>query len=145
MLAKSFSIVLILAVATSNTLACEMDCRRGVSKNFADFYTPVIKDSVKNLHAQLTKSFTNVAVPNAIRSKNIQKDQILKDVEASLATSLDQFVAMATSTSKLAEGFYQVTFNEELPYKGDCNNPRRLTRKMPPPGESWTMDECKFV
>lgn len=140
MLMKSVSLLILLA---SSTLACEMDCRRGVSKNFADFYTPVIKDSVDDLHAQLTKAVEKVAIPNVITSNQIERTDLLEDIEQSIDASLNQFIALATSTSKLAEGFYQVTFNEELPYKGDCNNPKRLTRKMPPTGESWTIDECK--
>ncbi|GAA5812530.1 hypothetical protein MFLAVUS_005986 [Mucor flavus] len=139
MLIKSISFILLVA---SSTLACEMDCRRGVSKNFAHFYAPVIQDSVDNLHVQLTKAVIKVAVPSVITDQ-IDKAELLDDIEESIDTSLNAFIAMATSQSKLAEGFYQVTFNEELPYKGDCNNPRRLTRKMPPPNESWTMDECR--
>ncbi|KAI9251152.1 hypothetical protein EDC94DRAFT_622402 [Helicostylum pulchrum] len=142
MLVKSISLILLVVAASSSTLACEMDCRRGVSKNFAHFYAPVIQDSVGNLHSQLSKAVAKVTVPSVITDQ-IDKTELLDDIEESIDTSLNKFVAMATSESKLAEGFYQVTFNEELPYKGDCNNPRRLTRKMPPPNESWTMDECR--
>jgi hypothetical protein len=119
-----------------------MDCRRGVSKNFADFYSPVIKASVQDLHASLSEAIEKVSIPSTITEK-VTQQELLQDIESSIDTSLNNFVTYATS-NKLAEGFYQVTFNEELPYKGDCNNPRRLTRKMPPAGESWTMDECKF-
>lgn len=140
MLIKTISLILL---AASSTLACEPDCRRGVAKNFAYFYAPVIQDSVDNLHSQLSKAIVKVAVPSVITDQ-IDKTELLDDIEESIDTSLNTFVAMATSQSKLAEGFYQVTFNEELPYKGDCNHPARLTRTMPPPGESWTMDECKF-
>lgn len=140
MLIKSISLLLL---AASSTLACEMDCRRGVSRNFAAVYTPVIKDSIDNLHAQLTKSINKVAIPSVITEK-IEKAELQDDIEDSIDASLNEFITFATSEKKLAEGFYQVTFNEELPYKGDCNSPKRLTRKMPPKGESWTMEECKF-
>lgn len=142
MLIKSISLILLAAAST--TFACEMDCRRGVSRNFADAYAPVIKDSIDNLHAQLTKSINKVAIPSVITAK-IEKTELQDDIEDSIDASLTEFISFATSEKKLAEGFYQVTFNEELPYKGDCNNPKRLERKMPPKGESWTMDECKFL
>ena len=138
MLVKSIALLTLVA----STFACEMDCRRGVSKNFAHFYTPVIKDTVDNLHTDLTKAIAKVSIPSVI-SDAVETSELLDDIESSIDTSLNSFIAMATSETKLAEGFYQVTFNEELPYKGDCNNPKRLTRKMPPKGESWTMDECK--
>lgn len=136
------SIPLLLVAAAYSVSACEMDCRRGVSRNFAGFYVPVIKDSITDLHSQLTKSIEKVPVPGAITSQ-LEKSELLEDIEESIETSLNEFVALATSQSKLAEGFYQVIFNEELPYKGDCNHPKRLTRNMPPKGESWTMDECR--
>lgn len=140
MLLKSISVVLL--VATSTVLGCEMDCRRGLSKDFASFYSPVIKDTVNNLQSQLISSIQKVTVPTIITT-DIDKTQITQGLEKSIETTLDSFVTMATADSKLAEGFYQVMFNEELPYKGDCNNPKRLNRKMPPPGESWTLEECK--
>lgn len=142
MLVKSVAFLL-LAAASSTTFACEMDCRRGVSKAFGDFYTPVVKDTVDNLHSGLTKAIAKVGVPSVIKAEGIDETELLDDIETSIDNSLNRFVAMATAPNKLAEGFYQVTFNEELPYKGDCNHPARLTRKMPPKGESWTMDECR--
>jgi hypothetical protein len=140
MLIKSISVLLL---AASSVLACEMDCRRGLSRDFAGFYVPVIKDSISDLHSQLTKSIEKVAVPTVITDQ-FDKSELMDDIEQSIESSLNEFVTLAISQSRLAEGFYQVMFNEELPYKGDCNNPRRLTRKMPPPGESWTLDECKL-
>ncbi|GAN07255.1 hypothetical protein MAM1_0154d06750 [Mucor ambiguus] len=136
------SIPLLLVAAAYSVSACEMDCRRGLSRDFAGFYVPVIKDSISDLHSQLTKSIEKVSIPDAITSQ-LERSELMDDIEESIETSLNEFVALATSQSRLAEGFYQVMFNEELPYKGDCNNPKRLTRKMPPPGESWTMDECR--
>ncbi|KAI8981663.1 hypothetical protein BDF20DRAFT_817399 [Mycotypha africana] len=136
-------IVLFVAASfTSVVLACEMDCRRGVSKGFAEFYTPVVRDIVDNLNSQLTKSIAKVTVPSIITNE-VDKSELLEDLETSIESSLESFITVATSQSKLAEGFYQVIFNEELPYKGDCNNPKRLTRKMPPAGESWTLEECQ--
>ncbi|RCH93684.1 hypothetical protein CU098_009103 [Rhizopus stolonifer] len=139
MLMKSVSLLLL---AASTVFACEMDCRRGVSKGFAGFYEPVIKDSVTNLHSELSKAIEKITVPTVITQK-VERSEVLSDLEDSIENSLTDFTAMATAQSRLAEGFYQVIFNEELPYKGDCNNPKRLNRKMPPPGESWTMEECR--
>jgi hypothetical protein len=139
MLFKSISVLLL---AASSVLACEMDCRRGLSRDFAGFYVPVIKDTISDLQSQLTKSIEKVTVPSIITSR-LEKSELMDDIEQSIESSLIEFVTYATSSTRLAEGFYQVMFNEELPYKGDCNNPRRLTRKMPPQGQSWTMEECK--
>ncbi|KAI8378881.1 hypothetical protein EDC96DRAFT_493510 [Choanephora cucurbitarum] len=140
MLLKNIPVLLLAAAST--VLACEMDCRRGVSKGFAHFYGPVIEESVNNLQLKLTDATSKVSVPSII-TQNIDGSEVTSDLENSIKYSLDNFTTMATADSRLAEGFYQVIFNEELPYKGDCNNPKRLTRKMPPPGESWTMDECR--
>ncbi|KAI8375152.1 hypothetical protein BD560DRAFT_392861 [Blakeslea trispora] len=140
MLMKNIPVLLLAAAST--VLACEMDCRRGVSKGFAQFYQPVIKDSVSNLQYELTSAIQKITVPSII-TDNIEASEVIEDLERSIQYSSDNFTNMATADSRLAEGFYQVIFNEELPYKGDCNNPKRLNRKMPPPGESWTMDECR--
>ncbi|KAI7898219.1 uncharacterized protein BX663DRAFT_525614 [Cokeromyces recurvatus] len=138
MLFKKLSLLLLASV----TLACEMDCRRGVSKDLASFYVPVIKDTIQSLQSQLVASIDKINVPALITNK-VDKNELMDDMQQTLTTTLDDFVTMASAPSRLAEGFYQVIFNEELPYKGDCNNPKRLDRKMPKPGESWTMEECR--
>ncbi|KAI9250268.1 hypothetical protein BY458DRAFT_524866 [Sporodiniella umbellata] len=137
MLAKTIGILLALTTAT---LACEMDCRRGVSDNFATYYTPVVQMAVDSLETRLVSSMQNVKLPGKIE---VPRSEVVGGIEAAIHTSLQSFVKTATSKPKLAEGFYQVIFNEELPYKGDCNNPKRVDRKMPPKGESWTLDECE--
>lgn len=143
LLKRISSAFILLAASTSVVFGCEMDCRRGVSKNFADFYSPVIKSLVTNLQSQLVVSMNKVSVPQVILDTQIDKTEITEEIEQSIESTLHNFYSMATSETRLAEGFYQVIFNEEFPYKGDCNNPRRLTRKMPPPGESWTLEECE--
>ena len=140
MLVKTIAIFLTMTTAV---FGCEMDCRRGVSQNFADYYTPVVQMSVDSLESQLTSSLQKVKIPTKITDQ-VPSTELTQDMQNAIHSSLQNFVKVATSKPRLAEGFYQVIFNEELPYKGDCNNPKRLTRKMPPPGESWTIEECKF-
>ncbi|CAO3693120.1 unnamed protein product [Rhizopus stolonifer] len=137
MLAKTLGLILTFTTAA---LACEMDCRRGVSQNFADYYTPVVQMTVDSLETQLATSMQTIKLPTKIP---VSKEEITEEIQLAVHKSLQDFVKTATSKPKLAEGFYQVIFNEELPYKGDCNNPKRVNRKMPPKGESWTMEECE--
>ncbi|ORE16823.1 hypothetical protein BCV71DRAFT_244378 [Rhizopus microsporus] len=119
-----------------------MDCRRGVSGDFADVYKPIIDMSVNRLQTQLTSSIPKVSVPSKITT-HVSNEELVDDIRASIKSTLEQFANTELSKPRLAEGFYQVIFNEENPYKGDCNNPKRLTRKMPPKGESWTLEECE--
>ncbi|CAO3685013.1 unnamed protein product [Rhizopus stolonifer] len=127
---------LALFLTLSTVLGCEMPCRRGVSQNFADYYTPVVQMSVDSLQQQLSSSVQRITLPSDFsRCSRITPDLINRQFE--------QFVRDDALKNKLAQGFYQVIFNEELPYKGDCNNPKRLNRKMPPEGESWTIQECQ--
>lgn len=128
---------LALFLTLSTVLGCEMPCRRGVSQNFADYYTPVVQMSVDSLQQQLSSSVQRITLPSDF------SQDILDSLQTSLTNNLEQFVQDDALKNKLAQGFYQVIFNEELPYKGDCNNPKRLNRKMPPEGESWTIQECK--
>ncbi|CEG83797.1 hypothetical protein RMATCC62417_17670 [Rhizopus microsporus] len=139
MLVKTIALFFTL---TSVALACEMDCRRGVSGDFADVYKPIIDMSVNRLQDQLTSSIPKVSVPPKITT-HVSNGELVDDIRASIKSTLEQFANTELSKPRLAEGFYQVIFNEENPYKGDCNNPRRLTRKMPPKGESWTLEECE--
>lgn len=128
---------LALFLTLSTVLGCEMPCRRGVSQNFADYYTPVVQMSVDSLQQQLSSSVQRITLPSDF------SQDILDSLQTSLTNNLEQFVQDDALKNKLAQGFYQVIFNEELPYKGDCNNPKRLNRKMPPEGESWTIQECQ--
>ncbi|KAG0756679.1 hypothetical protein G6F21_010767 [Rhizopus arrhizus] len=141
-LLKVFENVQRHCIENVTVFGCEMDCRRGVSQNFADYYTPVVQMSVDSLESQLTSSLQKVKIPTKITDQ-VPSTELTQDMQNAIHSSLQNFVKVATSKPRLAEGFYQVIFNEELPYKGDCNNPKRLTRKMPPPGESWTIEECE--
>ncbi|CAO3652966.1 unnamed protein product [Cunninghamella echinulata] len=51
------------------------------------------------------------------------------------------------TTFDLQNNIYSVIFNDaEKPFKGDCGAPpKKLTRKTPPPGESWTLQECEAM
>jgi hypothetical protein len=141
MLIKSLPLLLVAAATTA--FACEMDCRKGVAGDLAKVYTPVLEKSVDNLESSLTSSIQKVAIPAVITSDATEED-VNAIIEDSIKSTLKTFVSFATDEKRLANGIYRVLFTEELPYKGDCNHPARLTRKMPPDGESWTLDECKL-
>ncbi|KAI9472072.1 MAG: hypothetical protein EXX96DRAFT_582789 [Benjaminiella poitrasii] len=138
MLVKS----LLLLSLVPFTLACEMDCRRGVSGDLARYYAPVLNETIHELEPQLSRSLQDITVPATITAE-VSQAEILDDLRQAISTTLEDFFELASAPSRLADGFYQVIFNEELPYKGDCNHPKRLDRKMPDPGESWTMEECR--
>ncbi|KAI9261082.1 hypothetical protein BY458DRAFT_439838 [Sporodiniella umbellata] len=118
-------------------LACEMPCRRGVSKNFADYYTPVLQQTFNHLQQRLFQAIQTTHAPHEL------SPELFKSLETNLANQLNQFVQDDSLKIKLANGFYQVIFNQERPYKGDCNHPKVLDRTMPPPNTNWTMIECE--
>jgi hypothetical protein len=128
MLLKGITLLFIVATA----LACEKDCRAGVSTDLAGAYKPVIQKTVDDLESSIVSSLEQQMDP-----------QEVLEMKTSVKNTLADFVNYATNYTRLAAGIHHVMFDETLPYKGDCNHPPRLTRRMPPPGESWTMEECK--
>ncbi|KAI8066336.1 hypothetical protein BC940DRAFT_65185 [Gongronella butleri] len=131
-----------LALFSTLALGCEPECRRGVAKAFADVYAPVVKDTVTQLREELRSNlFANTPLPEQIA--NVVPESDLKEqVLAVVSSTLDEFSNRATD-KPLAQGIFSVMFAEDKPFKGDCNHPRRLTRNMPPAGESWTLEECE--
>ncbi|KAI8878488.1 hypothetical protein K501DRAFT_195752 [Backusella circina FSU 941] len=129
MLLKGITLLFI----ASTVFACEKDCRAGVSTDLANAYTPVIQKTVDDLESTLVTSL----------EQQMEDPQQVTEMKTLVKNTLVDFVSYATNYTQLAAGIHHVLFDEALPYKGDCNHPARLTRKMPPPGESWTMEECE--
>lgn len=147
MLKSALALLFTLAVTTApTTLACEPECRHGVAAAFAEQYVPVVKVAVNDLSNTFASTLfnANATLPNHVAAV-VPEQTLRSSLTASLSDTLDLFVDEATG-KKLESGIFSVMFSEEDPFKGDCNAPpRRLTRNMPPPGESWTREECKYT
>ncbi|KAI9312571.1 hypothetical protein BX666DRAFT_1984298 [Dichotomocladium elegans] len=136
------TLALIAALAASAVLACEPECRHNLAAAFATQYAPVIRLAADELQGALSSSFSNVTVPDTV-SAVVPDGAIQRSFTSGLSKTLDLFVEQATGPNILEKGIYSVMFAEEHPFKGDCNHPARLKRKMPPKGESWTREECE--
>ncbi|CAO3643851.1 unnamed protein product [Cunninghamella echinulata] len=131
----------ILTLLTSLVYSCEPECRHGVAKAFAESYKPVVYDTIDRLQVILKENlFTKDDVPKEI-SNVVPVKAIHENIITTTQKTLKEFAYRATE-KQLEDGIFSVMFQEEDPFKGDCNNPKRLERKMPPPGVSWTLDEC---
>ncbi|KAL1928226.1 hypothetical protein VTP01DRAFT_3142 [Rhizomucor pusillus] len=135
------SVLAVLSVFAASAFACEPDCRHGLANAFAGHYAPVVQLAVDELEYTFSTSLFNVSVPEEV-SIVVPEQALQKGVTASLKETLQIFVDWAAE-KPLEDGIYRVMFAEKDPFKGDCNNPKRLDRKMPPEGESWRRDECE--
>ncbi|KAI8336307.1 hypothetical protein BC941DRAFT_428868 [Chlamydoabsidia padenii] len=141
MLLKS-TLTLVALTAATLVSGCEPECRHGVAKAFADSYAPVVQDTVLQLNTNLAADlFDSTSAPVQITSV-VPENAIQDAVHGAVKKTLNDYVGRVTDGT-LEKGIYNVMFNEQDPFKGDCNHPRRLTRNMPPKGESWTMEECE--
>jgi hypothetical protein len=84
----------------------------------------------------------NLAIPSQI-SAAVSEQSLRAGIENAVTTSIDKMIHTVNSDS-LDKLYYSEMFNGPRAFKGDCNNPKRVDRRMPPPGESWTLDECKL-
>ena len=141
MLVKSLFTIVAAALA-STSLACEPECRRGLAADFAKHYGPVVELAVNHLQDSFASDVTNATLPSSVSSV-VPENALHRELTTQLSNTLDVFVEEA-SGKDLQSGIFSVMFAEENPFKGDCNHPARLTRKMPPEGESWTREECTF-
>lgn len=145
MLKSALALLFTLAVTTPTTLACEPECRHGVAAAFAEHYVPVVQVAVNDLSNTFASTLFNANATLPDHVATVVPEQTLRSsLTTSLSDTLGLFVEEATG-KKLESGIFSVMFSEQDPFKGDCNAPpRRLTRNMPPAGESWTREECKY-
>lgn len=122
------------------TLACEPECRHAIAQAFAERYVPVMQLVVSDLHDALDANLYNVSIPEQLAAI-VPETELRDGLRSDLDEGLDEFMSQATG-EVFENGIYQAIFSGDAPFKGDCNNPPRLTRKKPPPGESWTLEEC---
>ncbi|KAI8388021.1 uncharacterized protein BYT42DRAFT_543394 [Radiomyces spectabilis] len=130
----------LLAVFASTAFACEPECRRGLAADFTVQYEPVVRMTLDNLQSELSKSLSNFTFPDQIRSV-VPEDEFRNGIGSAVKNTLEQYSQLAAG-QRLEKDIYNVMFNEDKPFKGDCNHPKRVDRRMPPPGDSWTRDEC---
>jgi len=119
--------------------ACEPDCRRGLATEFAKRYHIPIAHTLQGLKTELVN--INLAIPSQI-SAAVSEQALRAGIENGVTTSIDKMIHTVNSDS-LDKLYYSEMFNGPRAFKGDCNNPKRVDRRMPPPGESWTLDECE--
>lgn len=142
----------LLLTTAWTAMACEPECRHAISQTLADRYLSVIDSTMNELQDMLSDSLGSVPVPEQL-SDLIPAKEVQDGIQTTIEEGLEAFMAQLTTPTHqddttvaltLEEGIYQTIFSGDQPFKGDCNNPPRLTRKMPPSGESWTRDECKY-
>lgn len=120
--------------------ACEPECRHSIAEAFAERYIPVVQRSVSDLNDLLYENLYNVPIPEKLL-EFVPEDVLRQGVRDNLENGLETFVDQLNVT----DGIYLTLFSGDEPFKGDCNDPPRLTRKKPPVGESWTLEECTCV
>lgn len=139
-----------LAALAAVVSACEPECRHGVATDFATSYHGAIAHTLQLLKPELTKFSVHDTLPSQI-SAAVSEDALRAGIEAGVATSIDKMLTAVTGES-LDKLYYAELFNPapgKDVFKGDCNaivpetGKPRLDRRMPPKGESWTLEECK--
>ncbi|KAJ2960454.1 hypothetical protein NQZ79_g4214 [Umbelopsis isabellina] len=138
-----------LAALAAVVSACEPECRHGVATDFANSYHDAIAHTLQLLKPELTKFSVHDTLPSQI-SAAVSEDALRAGIEAGVTSSIDKMITAVTGES-LDKLYYAELFNTGpgKAFKGDCNaivpetGKPRLTRKMPPAGESWTMEECE--
>ncbi|KAI8073914.1 hypothetical protein BC940DRAFT_267109 [Gongronella butleri] len=134
-------LVLFLLVASlPRTFACEPPCRHAIAKAFTQQYWPLVQQVMAQLDMPLTRPVYKRPPPYQLT--DVVPVDVLQETLADTARQVVKAFVNDTSYG-LEEQIYNVMFNEEEPFKGDCSSPPRLDRKMPPEGEAWTMDECR--
>ncbi|KAI9020023.1 hypothetical protein CLU79DRAFT_704511 [Phycomyces nitens] len=136
------TLVVLAAFFAGTTLACEPDCRHGLANDFSKFYSPVLEVVFDQLSERLIAEATKPITIAEQLSAVIYEEDIRKDIRAIISPTVKNFEG-DYAEKKVEDSIFKVMFAEENPFKGDCNTPKRIDRKMPPPGESWTREECE--
>ncbi|KAF8964853.1 hypothetical protein BGZ46_000711 [Entomortierella lignicola] len=122
-----------LTLSLPSVQACEHDCQVGVSHAFADKYQ-LLSSHYFSLLSQNIDDSLFYGVPHL---------EILTPVESGEAIHI-----MRDSITKaqnawdvtLFQTIFETIFQDEPKFKGDCNNPHRVTQ--PHLGVNWTMPDC---
>ncbi|CAG8437166.1 13575_t:CDS:1 [Funneliformis mosseae] len=135
-------IVTFIPFIIDSTFACEKDCRIGVAQAFVDSYALELQPMFTDLSQKITKNlYYN---DNTSLSKITTDPSLASNVLKSIYTSTSELVnktLLQTVISESPRKIHDAIFETEPKFKGDCNNPKRVTQ--PPPGIAWTFDDCK--
>ncbi|KAI8578745.1 hypothetical protein K450DRAFT_245299 [Umbelopsis ramanniana AG] len=129
----------LIAALAAVVSACEPECRRGLATAFSDKYYEPIAHTVQLLKPELVNFKLNV--PSQI-SAAVSEQALKAGIETGVTSAINKMINTVTGDS-LDKLYYSEMFNGPRSFKGDCNNPKRVDRRMPPPGESWTLEECE--
>jgi len=131
------SAVLLLFTATSVN-ACEADCRKGISRAFADKYALEIAPRFNSFNASVNKNlFKNIVVKNFVAPSKVKKLKtgVLSALTKKISSLKRSFIASVTP-------LIQKAIFEQLPkFKGQCQDPLKVIQ--PPPGVPWTESDCE--
>ncbi|KAI9469312.1 hypothetical protein BDB00DRAFT_863164 [Zychaea mexicana] len=137
---RMFKRLITLTFLVSLASACEPLCRHAISQAFADRYIPVIHLAVTDLHEALNTNLYNITIPSKLLDV-VPEKELQDGIRNTVQDGLDDFTMQSTGDI-LQEGIHQTIFSGDEPFKGDCNNPKRLDRKKPKEDEEWTREEC---
>lgn len=135
-------VILLVLIYSSFILGCERPCRDAIASSFTDKYTPLIHHVINKLQDPLVNIIQQTQIPDQLSSA-MPVDTIHDMLTKNVLNHLQQF--QDNITSVLETNIYSVMFQEKDPFKGDCNHPKRLSRTKPPPGDVWTLQECKYI
>ncbi|ORZ01046.1 hypothetical protein BCR43DRAFT_433043 [Syncephalastrum racemosum] len=137
----SWATIFIISILSIITYACEPECRHAITQTLADRYVPALESTIQRLHDALGSNLYYVSIPEQLVA--VVPETELRDTIVSIVDNSITNVTEENSGANLEAALYVTLFAGDQPFKGDCNSPPRLTRKKPPPGESWTREECQ--
>lgn len=141
MVLLSWATLLLVSVLSTFTYACEPECRHAITRTLGDRYVPALEATIERLHDALGSNLYYVSIPEQLVA--VVPETELRETIVSIVDNAIKNVTEEDSGANLEAALYETLFAGEHPFKGDCNSPPRLTRKKPPPGQSWTREECK--
>ncbi|CAG8654419.1 247_t:CDS:1 [Acaulospora colombiana] len=121
-----------LLLTTTPVKACEASCQNGISKAFSDAYSIEIDKIYSNYIADLKNSsslFDGFKAHTTLKKETI---------DAIVTAVTDQGKSFESGLTDLVKNSI---FNEKPQFKGQCQNPLRVTQ--PPAGVNWTLSDCE--
>ncbi|CAG8462324.1 7612_t:CDS:1 [Acaulospora morrowiae] len=131
------TLIVILFVAVPVN-ACEEPCRVGVSKAFVDNWKTEILPIFKIFSVNSTFDLYNNTLLNNVTTDVKLLGKVLSDIYEHTQQSISGLSDIFIPT--LPAIIEDAIFNVEPRFKGDCNNPKRVTQ--PQPGVNWTLQDC---
>ncbi|GJJ77071.1 hypothetical protein EMPS_09430 [Entomortierella parvispora] len=128
----AFGALATLAVFMPSVSACEHVCQVNVSRAFSDKYE-IVSNNYFTLLTNKVKDSVFYGLP---------KDTLTADETTASIKVITDAVAEAGKawSATLFQTVFTSIFADEPKFKGDCNNPHRVTQ--PPKGVWWKMADC---